>query len=155
MSQEVVRSQELKRVPLGIAAILLLLISVACGEPEVAEAPTVVRPVKLMTVGAGTAAAGTTKSFPGRVEALNQVDLSFRVGGPLVALPVKEGQKVRKGQTLARIDTRDFDIRLQSARAQAERTEADLRRFTALYEKAAISEAQLCLLYTSPSPRDS
>ncbi len=134
--------QALKRVPLGLAATLLLLISAACGEPQVAEAPQVVRPVKLMTVGAGTAAAGT-KSFPGRVEALNQVDLSFRVGGPLVALPVKEGQQVRRGQTLARIDTRDFDIGLQSARASAERTEADLRRFTALYEKAAISEAQL------------
>ncbi len=140
------RSRRPVRLPLagllGIAAAVLLS-TLACKEPEVAQAPTVVRPVKLMTVGGAGAAAGGTKSFPGRVEALNQVDLSFRVGGPLTALPVKEGQKVRRGQTLARIDTRDFDIRLKSARAQAERTEADLRRFTALYEKAAISEAQL------------
>lgn len=125
-----------------LAAGAALLSLAACGEKEVADRPPAVRPVKLMTVGAEAAASGV-RSFPGRVEAANQVDLSFRVGGPLVALSAKEGQRVGKGRLLARIDPRDYEIRLRSARAHAGRTDADLRRYSALYEKAAISEVQL------------
>jgi RND family efflux transporter MFP subunit len=90
----------------------------------------------------GTAEMGG-RSFPGRVEATNQVDLAFRVGGPLIEFPVREGQFVRQGQLVARIDPRDFQIRLNAARADFERAEADFRRFSALYEKEAISQAQL------------
>jgi RND family efflux transporter MFP subunit len=83
------------------------------------------------------------RSFPGRVEAANQVDLAFRVGGPLIELPVREGQFVGKEQLVARIDPRDFQISLNAAKATLERAEADFRRFSALYEKEAISRAQL------------
>ncbi len=123
-----------------LAAVGLVLFG--CAEAEVPTGPDPVRPVKLMTAGGGNSAE-IARSFPGRVEAANQVDLSFRVGGPLVELPVKEGQTVAKGELLARIDPRDFEIRLRSARAQAERADADLTRFSALYEKDAVSGAQL------------
>ena len=99
-----------------------------------------VRPVKTLVVG-GSAARPT--SYPARVEAANQVDLSFRVGGPLLEFPALEGQLVREGALLARIDPRDFQIRLDAARADFDRADADLRRFSALYEKEAVSQAQL------------
>jgi RND family efflux transporter MFP subunit len=50
---------------------------------------------------------------------------------------------VGKGQLIARIDPRDFRIRLEAARADYERAEADFQRFSALYEKEAVSQAQL------------
>lgn len=112
-----------------------------CGGGEVEEAAPVVRPVKTLVVGEG--AATQQRSFPGRVKASNQVDLSFRVGGPLVQFPAREGDDVRKGQLLARIDPRDFEIRISSARATLEQAEADYQRSTALYEKDAVSKAQL------------
>ena len=65
------------------------------------------------------------------------------MGGPLIEFPVREGQFVRKDQLVARIDPRDFQIRLNAAKADFERAEADFRRFSALYEKEAISQAQL------------
>jgi RND family efflux transporter MFP subunit len=83
------------------------------------------------------------RSLPGRVEATRQVDLSFRVGGPLIELRAREGEDVAKGQLLARIDPRDYEIRLNSARADHEKAEADYRRLSALYEKDAVSKAQL------------
>jgi RND family efflux transporter MFP subunit len=101
----------------------------------------VVRPVKVMEVGAGEG--DSTRTFPGSVQATDQVDLSFRVGGPLIRFPVKEGNLVRKGQALAHIDPRDFRIQLDAARAHMERTDADFRRYAALYEKDAVSKAQL------------
>jgi RND family efflux transporter MFP subunit len=127
------------------AAVLLatgaVLIAGGCerdaGSQE--EVP-VARPVKTLVVaGAGAG----ERSFPGRVEASSQVDLSFRVGGPLVELSVREGDLVQKGQLIARIDPKDFEIQLNSARAEHERAEADYSRYTALYEKDAVSKAQL------------
>jgi RND family efflux transporter MFP subunit len=50
---------------------------------------------------------------------------------------------VRKGQVLARIDPRDFQLAVDAARAAYEGTEADFRRFSALYEKQGISATRM------------
>ena len=124
----------------AIAAIGVSVVLSGCGRKEVLERAPVVRAVKVVTVGGDNA---QTRTFPGRVEASDQVDLSFRVGGPLVEFPVLEGDFVSKGQLAARIDPRDYRIRLDAARAEVERTDADFRRYSALYEKDAVSKAQL------------
>ena len=130
-----------REVSAGLCPVLATSVLLGgCSREEAQEAAPVARPVKTLILGTGEMAG---RSFPGRVEAANQVDLAFRVGGPLIELPVREGQFVRKDQVVARIDPRDFQISLNAARADFERAEADFRRFSALYEKEAISEAQL------------
>lgn len=126
----------------GLAALIIINVSTlfGCAEPDQPVPPAQARPVKTLVVSGGAAREAI---FPARVAAVNQVDLAFRVGGPLVSFPVREGRLVRRGQELAQIDSRDFQIRLDSAQAQLERAEADFRRFSALYEKEAVSEAQL------------
>jgi RND family efflux transporter MFP subunit len=128
------------RKSLAIVAIGVLVALSGCGRKEILEREPVVRAVKVMTVGGGIA---QSRSFPGRVEASDQVDLSFRVDGPLIKLPVLEGDFVKRGQLVARIDPRDYRIRLDAARAEVERTDADFRRYSVLYEKDAVSKAQL------------
>jgi multidrug efflux system membrane fusion protein len=127
----------------NVWALCLLTIPLlwACGEQAPLESDEIVRPVKVMAVGAGDG--GGARSFPGSVQATDQVDLSFRVDGPLITFPINEGDLVKKGQVLARIDPRDYRIRLDAARAHMERTDADFRRYAALYEKDAVSKAQL------------
>ena len=58
------------------------------------------------------------RSFPGRAQAYQELNLSFRIGGPLIQFPVRVGEAVQKGQVLARIDPRDFDIGLRQAQGQ-------------------------------------
>jgi multidrug efflux system membrane fusion protein len=118
-----------------------LLILAGCGGDVVIESEPVVHPVKVITVSGGGGDQG--RSFPGRIEASDQVDLSFRVDGPLIELPVLEGDFVKKDHLVARIDPRDYRIRLDAARAEVKRTDADFRRYSALYEKDAVSKAQL------------
>jgi RND family efflux transporter MFP subunit len=122
----------------SIAAAIVFSLAGCAEEVEVAAA--VARPVETVVVD-GTA--GAPSIFPGSVEASSQVNLSFRVGGPLVELNVEEGDKVRKGQVLARIDPRDYKLAVDAARAAYESAEADFRRFTALYEKQGISATRL------------
>jgi RND family efflux transporter MFP subunit len=122
---------------------LVALIAVAlagCGSDEVAEREPVVRPVKTMVVGGDQ---GERLSFPGTVQAAYRAELSFRVAGPLVELPVDEGDQVRRGQLMARIDPRDFEISLAEARAAYEKGEADYARYKNLYERNAVPLAEL------------
>jgi multidrug efflux system membrane fusion protein len=124
----------------AVAAIGVSVLLSSCGRNEVVEQAPIVRAVKVVTVAGDNA---QSRTFPGRVEASDQVDLSFRVDGPLIEFPVLEGNFVKKGQLVARIDPRDYRIRLDAARAEVERTDADFRRYSALYEKDAVSKAQL------------
>jgi len=129
--------------PLRPVVLFCCLVPAAlgCKQPPPPEPPPVIRPVKVVTVG--VAASAGPRSFPGRVAAINQVDLSFRVGGPLISLPVRAGDLVAQGQVLAGIDPRDFRLAVNAAQAHYDRTEADFERFAALYEKEAVSKAQL------------
>ena len=93
----------------------------------------IVRPVPAMRVGDISGELG--RSFPGRAAAYQELNLSFRIGGPLVQFPVKVGGAVQKGQVLARIDPRDFDIGLRQAQGQLEETRAAAQRAESDYER--------------------
>jgi len=69
-----------------------------------AETPKkeMIRPVRAIQIS--DPAEFTKRWFPGQAKATQEVDLSFRVAGPLVTLPVNVGDTVRKGQELAKID---------------------------------------------------
>jgi len=125
-------------VLLGSLSFSLCLIS--CGGEEAEKTEAVIRPVKTMVVGEG---ASGIRSLPGTVQAANRVEMSFRVGGPLIDFPVKEGQKVKKGQLLARIDPRDYQIAVDKAKAEFAKADADYQRYQQLYEKEAVPLADL------------
>lgn len=123
-----------------VAAIFFGISLGGCGgEPEQEAAP-VVRPVKTVVVGGDV---GGTRVLPARIEAAQRAVLSFRVGGPLVELPVVKGQQVQKGDLVARIDPRDFQIAVNEARANFTKAEADYKRYENLYERNAVSVADL------------
>ena len=79
-----------------------------------------------------------------------QVAITPEVSGEVIDLPVKEGQRVKKGTLLLRIKP-DFytAIRdqaaagLASSRASLSRTEADYKRVKGLFAKGLVSESEL------------
>jgi RND family efflux transporter MFP subunit len=123
-------------LPVLLAAVLVLT---GCGKEEVVEKVEVVRPVKIMTVQAG--AASFSHSFPGTVRAARRAELSFKVSGPLVALPAEEGQHVKKGAIVAQIQKRDFQTALEEAQARSLEAEKQFRRYKELYAKKQVSRA--------------
>jgi RND family efflux transporter MFP subunit len=90
--------------------------------PPAAE---VARPVKTMVVTMG--GDSRSRAFPGRVEASKQVELTFQVSGLIVSLPVREGQKVAKGDVVAQLRQDDFKARLAALQGQLDRARADLQ----------------------------
>lgn len=87
---------------------------VSCGTELATEAP----PKKVRAIKLGSASEMAERSFPGRARAAQQSNLSFRVSGPLVELPINVGDQVTKGDLLARIDPTDFESRVASVRGQ-------------------------------------
>jgi multidrug efflux system membrane fusion protein len=92
----------------------------SCSEPVPEK--TYVRPVKTVIFGEGSSQSAA-RSFPGRVQAAQQARLSFRVAGPLIQLPVFEGQEVKEGDILARLDPRDYQTAVSNLQARV----ADLK----------------------------
>ena len=96
-----------------------------------------VRPVKTMVVG--LSGSGGVRNFPGSVDTSRRADLSFRVDGRLYKLPVREGDDVAKGQVLAELDPKDFQIVVNDKQASFNRAKADYDRARKLVGKGHIS----------------
>lgn len=118
---------------LAICTVSLALLS-ACGQKEEPpKAVETIRPIKLMKVGGSLA--GKTKKLPGTVRAADRVDLAFQVPGTLVELPVKEGQTVKKGTLVARLDPRDYETSLRNAEGTSAKAQAALGYAIAEYKR--------------------
>jgi RND family efflux transporter MFP subunit len=115
-----------------MTAVLLSFIALAGCKDEIPQKETI-RPVRAMQVPDPSEFIG--RWFPGQAKATQEVDLSFRVAGPLVTLPVNVGDEVRKGQDLARIDPRDYEVSLRDARGQLSKSRAEFERAEADYER--------------------
>lgn len=83
------------------------------GRSDSAEAQTTVS-----TVATGTFQQSVTGS--GTLASAKQADLDFAVSGRITAVKVEAGDKVKKGDVLATLDTVSLDAALASAKAQAE-----------------------------------
>jgi len=83
---------------------------------------------------------GKKTSFPGRVSAASEINVSFRISGPIVAINVREGQFVRKGQILAEMDSRDYAIQFAATEAEYIQIKAEAERIVELFELQIVAE---------------
>lgn len=86
----------------------------------------------------------------GVVEPLRRATPASRLSGSIVAAPFEEGDRVRAGQLLVRIDAQDLAARRAQAEAQAREAEAvladagtNLARLRVLYAEHAVARIQV------------
>lgn len=99
----------------GLSAFALLVLLAACKPVEKPE-PEPIRPVRVTTVERQEG--GETVSLTGQIEAQEEVNLSFRVGGRMIERSVNVGDRVRAGQVVARLESETPRNALRSARAE-------------------------------------
>lgn len=132
----------------GLVVVTALGTLTACSEEKKAEAPEVVRPVKVVEVAA--ADQGRRVEYSGSVKARTEMNLGFRVAGKITERLVDIGQRVEPGDVLARLDATDYQLAVRRAEAdlaaaqkQAEITELARRRADSLYSKNVASQSDM------------
>ena len=124
------REPERNRKPLGTMILFsVLALAVGVGIYVLATRVWSVRQVETVTASVVTEGqAGTILSATGYVEADAKADLSPKITSKVVALYVEEGDRVKKGQVLARLDKVDLDAQLADAKAAWTNAAAELAR---------------------------
>lgn len=128
-------------LPLMAAALLS-----AC-QPKT-PAPEPERAVRLFRVGESGSPPGQV--FAAEIKARTEMVLSFRVPGRLESRAVDNGQAVKAGQLLARLDPADLQLAQQAADAgavasktQLDQLDADLQRYRDLRAQGFIGPAEM------------
>ena len=113
----------MRKVPhLAALSLLCALALAACGKPKPPAQPvpqvTVAHPLAEQVVD--------WDDYVGQFQAVQTVEVRPRVSGYLVGIGFRDGQLVRRGQTLFTIDARPAQAALDQAKAQAVRADATL-----------------------------
>lgn len=130
---------------LALLGCLAVLLTGGCAKQE--EAARSVPVVKTQRMQAERAA--DASSYAGQVRGRYESQLSFRVGGKVIARRVEVGSAVAPGDVLLELDPADIEenrriaaAQVESARAQLKLAEANAERYRQLFEQSAVSAAQ-------------
>jgi RND family efflux transporter MFP subunit len=131
--------------PFLIASLPLMLLG-SCKKPEVGDPRLLAPRVEVIQLREGNAG---TKTYTGIVQARVQSDLGFRVAGKILERAVSEGEKVRRGDVLLRLDPLDLDLssaaqqaNVEAAQARFVQAKADEARHSQLLKSSAVSKQE-------------
>ncbi|MET0052436.1 MAG: efflux RND transporter periplasmic adaptor subunit [Candidatus Thiodiazotropha sp.] len=99
----------------------------------------ILRPVRTLEVMPTTGK--LRREFPAVVDAARSADLSFRISGVIKEMPVKEGDRVEKGEVIAMLDQADARIELKVRQANYETALANYNRGKKLVAPGHLSQA--------------
>ncbi|OIN94506.1 MAG: hypothetical protein AUJ20_00345 [Comamonadaceae bacterium CG1_02_60_18] len=134
------RHRRILLILLALATVLVAVFLVKrqqdrlAAQPQAQPAPLMVRQQHLLW-------APVTLSLPlvAEVQAVQEANLASRFSGYVMALPVAEGERFKKGSVLVALDTAEAQATLQ--RAQAELTRIQLQQASLSAELAAVQAA--------------
>ncbi|CAM4023581.1 RND family efflux transporter, MFP subunit [Pedobacter westerhofensis] len=84
-----------------------------------------------------------TLAASGMITTVDQSELSFQTGGTVEQVYVSEGDFVRKGQLLARLNTAELTAQLQQSDLKIAQYKRDIGRFKALISDSLVTQEQL------------
>lgn len=136
----------MNRKLLLVPLVALALGLASCGGEEVVEQKAPDYPVKTLD----TVTATVYWNHSGAIASKLEIEIRPRVSGYLRVKYIKDGQHVKKGQPLFKIEDKDYqqavnsaEAAVESARATVSNAELEVRKLTPLVEKGIISPFQL------------
>ncbi|MDY6943188.1 MAG: efflux RND transporter periplasmic adaptor subunit [Pseudomonadota bacterium] len=121
---------------LGFSALILT----ACGGEQAAEQPQAERRTLITVAEVQTRAVEDIEVSVGRIVSKSDPQVSAEVAGRVVSIEVEKGDVVEKGQLLARLDPKDYQLGRDRARAEIRRLEAvfqQQKRLVGRYQELA------------------
>ncbi|MEM7017590.1 MAG: efflux RND transporter periplasmic adaptor subunit [Pseudomonadota bacterium] len=131
-----------------LTVLMLAWMLGACDTSEPVNNEPQLRPVRTFQVSDTTSS--RVRTFSGLSHSTQESRLSFKVGGTIVELPITVGASLKKGQTVARLDSSTFELEAEQARAKLVQAQANQRnaeasyaRVKGLYENSNASKNEL------------
>ena len=117
-----------------------MLLASCSHEPESTAAQAVSINVPLITLQAADVAEDTISS--GSVTSDKRISIASRLSGYIGNIAVREGDRVKQGDAMFRVDPVDVMQAVNQARADLRDAETDRARYTALLKENAVSKQQ-------------
>lgn len=125
-----------------IGAVAALLILSACGKKE-EQAPQAQGPMPFPVAVAGRQDATIYEEYTANLEGQQNVEIRAKVNGFIQKIYVDEGQQVKKGQILFKLETQSLSQDAAAARANVEAAQVEVDRLKPLVDRNIISNVQL------------
>lgn len=142
--------------PVHLRGLIVLASTLAAACGDAGKAPQAAAPPPAVRVGAENVTTATVQEIhtgpilSGQLAAERQATVRAQVGGSVVSVSVEEGQRVRRGQHLARIEARDLNEAAASAKVAVRAAEnalqlarSELQRTEMLVKGGALAERDL------------
>ncbi len=122
-------------------AILLSAAFFSCNNKETANQATSAMPYKVVEI----VKSNTTllAEYPATLEGITDIDIRPKVDGYIEKIYVDEGQEVKKGQLLFKLETQTATQDAGAAKARVDVAQVEVNRLIPLVERKIISDVQL------------
>lgn len=147
---ELTAAEPVSRGPLGMnraifwTVVIIVLVAIAYLAYVLVRAPATTVPA-VSTVPAELGPISGVVNSTGQVAPWTEGKLSFRTSGQIVSIPVRVGDAVKKGSTLASLDTTDLKIQVEQSQANLDSAQAKLDAVQAGPRKEDVAAAQAAL----------
>lgn len=120
--------------------ILLFMVIAQCSKSKVVELPETIVPVQVAAVESDVVSLPIHGS--GMLFTKQQIRLSFKTGGIIEKINVREGQNVHKGDVLAQLDLSEIQAQVQQAESGYDKAKRDYERITRLFADSVVTLEQ-------------
>lgn len=129
----------------SLLPFLFALLAAGCGKGQSDAGTATQKPTPLaQVVKAEKRDLSKTLMFTGSVEPVKVARMASPAEGPIIECPVREGDRVQKGQLLVRVGrSRIAEAGLEAAREELRRQEAEFKRVAQLVQSGSLPGEQL------------
>ncbi|MEP3189849.1 MAG: efflux RND transporter periplasmic adaptor subunit [Parasphingorhabdus sp.] len=130
---------------LGLKSLALIATALlfGCSGTEAEEKPKDRDPVPAATIVVHSAGQNEIITTAGTVRLRRETELGFTTSGQVASVRYEEGDRVKRGATLAALDNSTVSADLESAQAELDRAEAEFGRIKSLYADGWVTKARL------------
>ncbi|MDH4099036.1 MAG: efflux RND transporter periplasmic adaptor subunit [Nitrospirota bacterium] len=112
-------------------AIIVILIAIVAGAVYLIKKPQAAVPVKTLTVAKGDFTISVSSATTSTVKSEREINISAQRNGKLIAFSLNEGDLVKKGQVVARLDSEEAELQVQQAGASLRQAKARIGQIQA------------------------
>jgi len=113
-----------------------------CGSKHEAATPASLPTAEVRTQVVESKSRPMTDEVVGTVRAKLHATLEAKLSGHIEKMPVALGEKVQKGQLIARLDAEEVAARLEQAEASLEEADRNWKRISTLFEQQSVTRAE-------------